>query len=623
MVVKFTKEQLEEAIQDISEVPGLAEDLAARETIITGVSAWAGATIASATQINVTAGTGVVSDSTTDPANVSRVNVIWSADPIFTITMPTAIGFQYIFVDVTGTIQQQSTPLTPTQLRDNILLCTVEFEAGVVTEIVLTPRMLQSIGTVLNDFVDFLPDSAKLIGALIGPVTAQLQAFRNAGLFFAQGGNHFSNVKDPNIVPIPADGNASTPLLFDVILSDETIDSSAVATFPKERDVAGVPTALTGTQATIHYLFAFGTLNILQMGQTEYANASEALAAADTDLANFDFAVGIDGAILLAQIVIGNDASDFDNRAQAAILNRRLGGAVGVVTLQSAYKNSSDPEFTIDDVTGAITLQTARTLNLDPVLEFKDLANNTTLQILGNGRLLAPLNFFFEVHPTEGFHTEKNLNDQYEIEYVSTKGVRLALNADTDNVDEEHVPRIIFAGDGVTVLSIIGQIGVTGSDPDGSPYTGTIADDFLLGTLTTGTAWAIGAEDEIVARFGKALIDFLKPLNLKENQLQSDVATITDQAAIIVDGSKRHQQVTLTADRTFGLPINLVAGTEIFVKINKDGLGNHDITSFDSIFKFQGDVAVSIANGAGTYAELYLKYDGTHLSAVLTPNFTA
>lgn len=385
MAVKFTEEQLENALQDIDDIPGLSADLAARETIITGVYTWSGASIASATELNITGGTGIITDSTTDPAVITRTPVIWAPDATFTISFPDNIGFEYIFVDNTGTIQQQSTVLTPSQLRDNIYLLSVEYEAGVVTEIFLTPRMLQSVGTVLNDFIDFLPDSTKLLGAIVAPVTSQLQGFRTAGSFFVQGGNHFINAKDPNVVPIAADGDSSTPFAFDVLLSDETIDASAVTTFPKERDVAGTPTALTGKRATIHYLFAIGSVNLLQLGQTEYSDAAVAVANASADFFAFDFVEGLEGAILLAQIVIGNDATDFSNPERAQIINTRQGGGGGGSSsptsefLDGAFRilNSADDSKQIAMDASAITTATTRTITMpDTDVDLGDIAVN-------------------------------------------------------------------------------------------------------------------------------------------------------------------------------------------------------------------------------------------------------
>jgi len=359
------------------------------ETLITGVFNWVGATIASATEINVIEGTGLIVDSVTDPAVVTSKPISWAPAPTFTVLTPNGIGFQQIFVDSLGNIQQQSTALSAEQLRDNILLCEVGYEANVVISITLKPRILQSIGTILNDFIDFLPDASKLKGAIVSDVTGQLQVFRDTGKFFSQGRNHFTNSKDPNVSTIAADGNVSTPLLYNVVLSDETVDSTDVATFPKEVEVAGTPTALTGTQATIHYLFTVPGGNVLQMGQTTYSTAVVAFLAADTDFFNFDFADGFQGAVLLAQIIVGNSASDFSDPDLARIINKRLTGiaGTGLTSLQGAYTNSVDPEITTDTTRGALTIKRGSAADTDDVLEILSGSGANVASINGLGNL--------------------------------------------------------------------------------------------------------------------------------------------------------------------------------------------------------------------------------------------
>ena len=298
-----------------------------RETVITGILTSSAMTIASATELDIPAGEGVIVDSTTNPENITRTRVNWAADATFLVSQPNAIGSQFIYIDSTGTIQQQSTDLTNQERRDNIFLGVVEYESGSLGTVLNEPQIVQSTGNTLADFINYIPTSAKIEGAFIQPVDAQLSCYRDSGRYFGIGINHYSDSKDPNVLSLPAIGNSSTPLTYDVLLSNETIDSTGTSIFPKERDIAGVPTSLTGKRATIHYLFAYGTSKtFVQMGQNEYNDALAASAAADLDAQNFDFVDGLEDAILLAQIVIGNDASDFSDPTKAQIINRRHGG---------------------------------------------------------------------------------------------------------------------------------------------------------------------------------------------------------------------------------------------------------------------------------------------------------
>jgi len=302
-----------------------------KDTIITGVNSWGGVPSNAATTINVSAGNGDVIDSTTNRRAIVRTHVIWAADATFSITMGTTFGAAYVYIDSAGVIQQQTTKLTRLELRTKIFLCTVEFLSGAITAVVEGPKMQQSTATILSDLLEFVSDSSKLQGAVISPVTAQLQAFREAGSFFEPGISTTATPNDPNVVAIASDGNVSTPMDYIVLTQDGGLNSSGTETFPKLRNTTGSTTvALTGNKATIHVFAVLGGINILQMGQVEYNTANDAVVSAQSDLNNFTFAPGFENAIILAQIVIGNGAADFADTSKAQILNKSISAGGGV-----------------------------------------------------------------------------------------------------------------------------------------------------------------------------------------------------------------------------------------------------------------------------------------------------
>lgn len=344
-----------------------------RETIISGVLESTAMTGVSGTQIKVPAGKGVIVDSTTNLLNITRNNLTWQENLTFTISFPNTVGVQYIFIDSSETIQQQSTLLTPSQKRTNILLGGVFYQSGAIVEVVNFPQMAQSIGTVNLNMIDFLPDSMKLQGAIVTPTTlGTLTAFVGAGSLFQNGINHYTDPKSPDESPFDSIGNATTPATYTVVLSDDTPDSTGTSVFPKERDVAGTPTALTGKKATIHYLFVFGSSLFLQMGQTDYADASAALAAATADFFAMDFIVGVESATLLAQVIIGNDATDFTDPTKAQILNNRggssgvSGGDGGTTFSDAVFRvfNDADNTKEIDFDATAVATGTKRTITM-------------------------------------------------------------------------------------------------------------------------------------------------------------------------------------------------------------------------------------------------------------------
>jgi hypothetical protein len=129
------------------------------------------------------------------------------------------------------------------------------------------------------------------------------------------------------------------------------------------------------------------------MGQGNYVDASTAVNNAQTDLNNFDFVDGLSDAILLAQIVIGNNASDFTDPARAQILNLRGGGGggggggTGATNLQEAYEGGST--ILTDNVENAVVIQRGSTSDADTILEGKNGAGTTNFSVDGEGDVIA------------------------------------------------------------------------------------------------------------------------------------------------------------------------------------------------------------------------------------------
>ncbi|MHC4104114.1 MAG: phage upper tail fiber protein [Planctomycetota bacterium] len=350
----------------------------------------------------------------------------------------------------------------------------MEYNSGSLVQISNEPHFTQSIGTVLNDFVEFLPDSAKLQGALIQPVTLALQAYREAGEYFLISGNHFTQVKNPNIVSIAADGDSSTPMSYTVLLSNETIASTGTTTFPKQYDVAGVPTALTGNRATIHYLFAFGSTNFLQMGQGNYVDASTAVNNAQTDLNNFDFVDGLSDAVLLAQIVIGNNAADFTDPARAQILNLRggsgggSGGGGGAANLQEAYEGGST--ILTDNTENAVVIQRGSTSDTDTIFEGKNGAGSITFSVDGEGdvvgRTFAGDGSLLTNILTTGLADEAVTNPKLaNMASQTIKGRNTAGTGDPEDLTATQVRTILNVSDGAEANTIDSDpTGVAGAD---------------------------------------------------------------------------------------------------------------------------------------------------------------
>ncbi len=94
-----------------------------------------------------------------------------------------------------------------------------------------------------------------------------------------------------------------------------------------------------------------------------------------------------------------------------------------------------------------------------------------------------PVDFFVASHFTEWDQAAFN----------STEGVRLFLNADTDNVDESDTARIVIAGDGGVVYGTIGHTGTFGLDADGLTFANVFSNELAIHNPATGGSVWLGS----------------------------------------------------------------------------------------------------------------------------------
>jgi hypothetical protein len=100
--------------------------------------------------------------------------------------------------------------------------------------------------------------------------------------------------------------------------------------------------------------------------------------------------------------------------------------------------------------------------------------------------------------------------------------------------------------------------------------------------------------------------EFTKTLNFNETEL-------TDGATIAWDlESNQICFVTITANRTMGAPTNHVQGATYILVVIQDGGGGNTL-SWHADYKWEGDVAPTIASGADERTIIMFKDDGTYL----------
>lgn len=197
---------------------------------------------------------------------------------------------------------------------------------------------------------------------------------------------------------------------------------------------------------------------------------------------------------------------------------------------------------------------------------------------------------------------------------ISEYDVSAANNTDVDSIDlgegtmvpsdVNNALRMIMAhladmNDGVAAI----QDTFTLSDP---------ADDtkqvrFDAAGITTGNTRVLTVPDADATIAGLSVAqEFTATQNF-------NATTLTDAASISWDASANQvTSVTLTDDRTFAAPTNMVDGGVYVLTIVQDATGTR-VPSFNAVFKFAGGTAPTLTTTAAARDILVFNSDGTNM----------
>lgn len=90
-----------------------------------------------------------------------------------------------------------------------------------------------------------------------------------------------------------------------------------------------------------------------------------------------------------------------------------------------------------------------------------------------------------------------NGEDTEQYTTSSIKGVRIVLDADTDNIDEQHTARHIYKGDGGDINGIIGHTGSSGKGADGETLDGALSNSLCIHHPGVGERIMFGVNDKV------------------------------------------------------------------------------------------------------------------------------
>lgn len=341
--------------------------------------------------LEVGAGFGHIVDIHTDPSNPVWTEVSWPAQTV-AITDLTDFTVTFVFVDSTGTVQQQSTPPTSIQLRENIHLGFVAIFSGGIQNIVDDPYLAAGAAVQLSTLMDAIGSINLSVSVSNGGTDLSLAL--TGGQMHIRGisfDNTPAGRASPNTVTFPS----LNPQGFFYQTQNISVIIEAFLIDPLNYDVAGVITVIPGSNNQAQnqriWMFPDGQLGV-QYGATLYSTLVNAVAGSATEafVDNPIFATA--NAILLATLSIKKGATDLSDMDDARFLpggkfgEASIGGSgQSVTSLQLAYNNSTDGTIITDVTRNAVKLQRGTALDTDDVLEVLNGAGAQTAGITGAG----------------------------------------------------------------------------------------------------------------------------------------------------------------------------------------------------------------------------------------------
>jgi hypothetical protein len=453
----------------------------------TGVYVFTGLSIASSTTFNVAPVSALIVDGTTDPLTPVVLPVYYSGG-VHTALYISSATETYVYMTSAGTINQQITPLTDQERRQNVFLGKLGHANKTnIINAFSQPDFLQSPLAQLRDMFEPI---GFVNGGIYASANTGLTFNTSAGYLHGLGINYASDVLNPDTLYV----SGNTPTTFQYRTQTGGTASNTTLVDPTTYDLNGVATTIPGTKTTNQriYLVQNGQFRI-QYGQQLYSNLSAAIAGIATEsfqtFSNFR-----DNAILIGVLSVNSNATDLTNPSDAQFFfaskfGETIGSAGGfsTTTLQQAYNNSSNPEIITNATQDGVQFRGGTGSDLDANIIIENNAGAITGRWNANGGLSATsisATTYYGL-PTDVYTTGGTYSNGTATFTNNTGGTFTVTGFSTSTATE-------FTGGTVTGATIFTN-GVTASTisattyyGDGSNLTGIVASWDGLQVITAG-----------------------------------------------------------------------------------------------------------------------------------------
>ena len=285
------------------------------------------------TQFTIAAGDGIINDlnkSAGSEPHPEIIKVTWTQQTITVSNLDsnnTAQLNSWIYVDATGTVQQQAGAFTDAQKRSNIIIGSAIHSEGVLKFVRTFPITAYNSASQLTEFANIF-GPLKKSGHRVTANGANLSIDRSAGVAFALGRNYASDPENPSTVSDPAQVTATIHRYYrdgsnGFVLDDGVAGAGYTVLDPSKYDNGtGTLATVSGGHYSVQRLYYFpGTPSIIvsYYGHDEYNSLDEA--EKNYSFEDFsEFENTAQQAIYLGAIIMSGGASALNNSAQAKIL---------------------------------------------------------------------------------------------------------------------------------------------------------------------------------------------------------------------------------------------------------------------------------------------------------------
>lgn len=318
---------------------------------------------ANGTQFTIQAGDGIINilNKTvgSDPhPEIKKIEWVTSTITVFNLdSNDTEQKNAWIYVNESGTISQQATPLTSAQKNSNILIGAAIHANGVVQFTRTFPRTAYNNVSQINEFVDLF-GPLKKSGHKISANGTNLSIDRSAGIAFALGRNYSTDPENPSTISDSSKSVCSIHRYYYDGTSSHTKDTNAGAGYTVldpgyYDDGDGTLATVQSNKWSVQRFYYFPTSTNIVVAYYGKATYND-IATAESNYLLEDFQEAdntAEQAIYLGAVIVRGGATDLSNVGDAKFLTAGIFRSLAATNIGGVAANAQLGDLTDVNVT--------------------------------------------------------------------------------------------------------------------------------------------------------------------------------------------------------------------------------------------------------------------------------